>query len=706
MLVAILSLVAVILAKLNSLWFASPYVGAFLLLIWIFLVSFCFGRAFFRKSGYSFLYGFLSWLVLTIVVLSLTYYVYEINSFIVWLWSFLLSLLCLFLIKKKETAFSLRIIDNFKIFYSNKENKRQVYGVVLYLILIVFSFLMLEGGKTYEAVRTPWRFVSSEFFVWYFLSSLCLLVISRFLSKSVLYLLSALHLFLSFSVANVIFPLGYGYDPLIHRATEKYILEHGSIFPKPFYYIGQYVLVVFASIFSGVKHILIDVHLVPLMASLLLPATVGRVGESLKLKGVVVKIVPLFVLLLPFAIFTFTTPQNLGYLLFLVLMFLFLAEADKEKKIVKNKIILAYLMGVSIFLVHPIAGIAALIALVVATVYMLKLKIWIKAGLYTLLALSGVLAFFVLGVVSRFKAGFGFDLAGWSFWQNVWRFFPDLFFKLEFKHLILSLAYAVWQPVVISVLVVFLAVYFVISWKKVKNRFFWLVALILGLNSYLIFSLVDFNFLIDYERGDFSYRFFSLALISLWPLAVFGLYALIKKIFIKNRLTNLAYVFLLMVLAVGLTLSLYMSYPRNDVYEKNRGFNSSVHDFRVAAYLDEITQEPYVVLANQQAGAAALNVLGFDYIQDKYFIYSIPTGGELYQVFWSMVYEEPTYETAKRAMDIAGVDIVYFYLPGYWFNLEKLLPTLNKEVDEILFLEQGKAWVFKFERRFEGESRL
>ena len=59
--------------------------------------------------------------------------------------------------------------------------------------------------------------------------------------------LSSLHLLLTFSVANIIFPLGFGFDPFIHQATEKHILDFGFILPKKLYYIGQYVLVGFLS---------------------------------------------------------------------------------------------------------------------------------------------------------------------------------------------------------------------------------------------------------------------------------------------------------------------------------------------------------------------------------------------------------------------------------------------------------------------------
>ena len=157
---------------------------------------------------------------------------------------------------------------------------------------------------------------------------------------------------------------------------------------------------------------------------------------------------------------------------------------------------------------------------------------------------------------------------------------------------------------------------------------------------------------------------------------------------------------LILIISAGVTVSLYFSYPRQDVYMLNRGFNTSIHDFQAVKYLDEITKEPYVVLANQQIGAAALKEFGFRYFDHKYFFYSIPTGGELYKIYSKMAYDElidP--QVAKEAMDLTGANIIYLYLPDYWFNLKKIKPRLEAVADETLKLANGKIWVFKFVRK-------
>jgi len=236
---------------------------------------------------------------------------------------------------------------------------------------------------------------------------------------------------------------------------------------------------------------------------------------------------------------------------------------------------------------------------------------------------------------------------------------------------------------------------------KNKSTIFLLIFVILMINSAMLFLLADFSFLINYERGDFSRRFFQEGIYFLYPLVFLVVGWLLKKISEKEILKNkLVKIIGGVILALTMTSAVYFSYPRHDVYAINLGFNTSIYDFRAIEYLDQITDEPYVVLANQQAGAAALLTLGYQYFNNQYFMYSIPTGGPLYQIYTKMAYEAKiSYETAKEVMDLVEVDVVYLYLPDYWFNLKKIKPQLEAVADETIKLEEGKIWAFKFVRK-------
>jgi len=290
----------------------------------------------------------------------------------------------------------------------------------------------------------------------------------------------------------------------------------------------------------------------------------------------------------------------------------------------------------------------------------------------------------------------------------------------NFVHLLKTVAYFFWQPISIFIIIFILTIYGILKINKnyplpiTHYPLHLKTFLILFINSLLIFSFIKFSFLIDYEQGDFSSRIFNLSIYFLIPIALHPITLLFfrprclldseagtclwQNYFItKNKLSKCA---IIMIVAMCLTVSLYFSYPRQDVYYLNRGFNTSIHDFNAVKYLDQITPEPYVVLANQQIGAAALTEFGFRYFDHKYFFYSISTGGELYKIYAKMAYDENiNHKIPEEAMDLTGVNIVYLYLPDYWFNLKKIKPQLESVADETLKLENGKVWVFKFVRK-------
>ncbi len=200
--------------------------------------------------------------------------------------------------------------------------------------------------------------------------------------------------FLALSISLIIFPLGSGFDPFVHQATEKIIAATGTITPKPLYYIGQYTLVVFFSKILGISVAWIDKLLIPLLASLLLPWSImnwaknskadiwsfvskslaaGRAGtvppkaeseaerERNSLAGGIDSVFsyanarwPLSIisfLLLPFLLtpFTTTTPYSLALLFLVVLIFL------------QNRPAVAVLLALAALLIHSLVGIPAFI---------------------------------------------------------------------------------------------------------------------------------------------------------------------------------------------------------------------------------------------------------------------------------------------------------------------------------------------------------
>lgn len=676
-----------------------------------------------KKQFYN---GFLLFFLITIIFLTLVYYLYQWNNLVFTLYIFLWVIAqWLFYFLNKRGA----QIEKQNIFKKVAQELKKIPKLnwlifFLYLLSVFWCLMILFQAATWEPVRTPWAVVPKYFFIIYALATLILIQILRREKSFLKILFLSGHFLLSFSIVQIVFPLGYGYDALLHLAAEKYILTWGFILPKTFYYIGQYALVCFLAKITALPLTFINSWLVPIMASCLLPATIIFTYEKIKEK-IKINFLPLFFLLIPLAIFTFTTPQNLSEVLLIVCSFLILSYAW-QKEVAGW---LLFLLILAITLIHPIAGMAAFIAGALVLSQKIKMKKFFSTVLTMILCFLAPLAFFVLSFINPlFKLNWlmNWQLKAWG--QNIFRFFPALFLNTNFVHLIKTMAYFLWQPVVMFVVILGLAFY---GWKrfnlfnkmnnarptslveagelrimnyellKNKSTVFLLVFIVLLINSWLLFSWVDFSFLINYERGDFSWRLFQEGVYFLYPLVFLAvgliLKIIVEKIMMKSKLLKFGGS---VILALIITSSLYFSYPRHDVYALNRGFNTSIYDFNSVRYLDKITPEPYVVLANQQIGAAALTEFGFRYFDHKYFFYSIPTGGELYQIYAKMAYEEKiNYAVAKEAMNLVKVNVVYLYLPDYWFNLKKIKPQLEAVADETIKLENGKVWVFKFVRK-------
>ncbi|MBI4281422.1 hypothetical protein HY625_01235, partial [Candidatus Uhrbacteria bacterium] len=231
--------------------------------------------------------------------------------------------------------------------------------------------------------------------------------------------------FLTLSISLFIFPLGSGFDPFIHQATEKIIAATGTITPKPLYYIGQYTLVVFLSKILGISVAWVDKLLVPLLASILLPWSIGswlnrkfarsalfssaddsgavignagaeglilqadtserpsvmkpfrdahfKTAERVAGRKIAERTTLMSFLLLPFLLtsFTTTTPYSLA-LLFLVVL-IFHVTHNPAPKLSRwygagTKHVTNLLLVTATLLIHPLVGIPAFIFLIVTTI--------------------------------------------------------------------------------------------------------------------------------------------------------------------------------------------------------------------------------------------------------------------------------------------------------------------------------------------------
>jgi hypothetical protein len=243
-----------------------------------------------------------------------------------------------------------------------------------------------------------------------------------------------------------------------------------------------------------------------------------------------------------------------------------------------------------------------------------------------------------------------------------------------------------------------------LAWQHgILKRFvpFVTVSGVLLIDAFILRHYITFNYLINYERGDYTERLLILAGLSLLPLFVYGLYNFWRRVLAGPTLPQFL---LVIIVAVVSTTSTYLSYPRNDGYKQDRGYSTSQDDFLAVRAIEEAAEEPYIVLANQAVSAAALREFGFgSYFQNQkneasepIFYYPIPTGGPLYEYYLEMVYGETSKRTVVAAMDLTGTNRAYFILNDYWFNAETIAEAAAAEASAVKRI--GATTIFEFQR--------
>jgi len=559
----------------------------------------------------------------------------------------------------------------------------------LYLILPFLCFYILFNHRTDTAIVSPWQMVPSYFFIIYGLATLFLLWSCIVNKKSALPLI-ILHYFLSFSVALIIYKLGYGYDSFIHTATENLIDQAGSVEPKPFYYLGQYALAVIFHKITTAPIILLDKLMLPLLASLFLPLTLWRVLKSWFDSVNLNLILILSLLALSFPFLISTTPQNLAYLFLLLAILLGL--------ICKNfhDYLIIILLSLAAAITHPVAGIPAVIFCAFLAVYhsdMARIKKYCYPllTLLTVVILPALFYFLNKNLIASVSSNNPAESA--------------LPLRLNIpgqENFILNFVYLYgFNLKFVITLLAFCGIYIAYKHKE-QCQILWLYfAMATALfTSYIITARLPFAFLINYERDDYPQRILLIACLFLLPFFILSVYALLEKIARQNKFVIVSFA---VFLSLILTASLYITYPRYDNYYNSHGYSVSAADLSTVKWINENAKVDYIVLANQQVSAASLSQFGFKKYfnsnQGQVFYYPIPTSSPLYQYYLDMVYKKPSRETMNAAMDLAGVSESYFVLNNYWWAFTKILDEAKLSADNWQKIDNGEVFVFKYEKK-------
>lgn len=575
-------------------------------------------------------------------------------------------------------------------------------GVLLVLAVLadLAALRWLLGARTEEALRTPWEAVSPVFFLWIALATFCLVGLSYRRRYPHLTLAAAsAHLFTLLAPAVLVYAVGYGFDPFVHRAAETLIMATGEITPKTPYYVGQYALVTSLAHLFRASVGTVDRFLLPVLAALFLPAaSAWLLRRGYGVPRPLALVASLGILLVPFGMFASTTPQGLADLFFLLTMLLGAAWLHAHRPPLGYVLVLA----AAAVATHPMAGIPALMAVALLMVAKLRhdgvrMARIAKAIVYGLVVGAAAIAIpFVFAVRENNK---GASLIA-AFKKPI----PELLLGIPLEAPGIETRYRTLLDFAEFVTrnhdILLFALAGAGAWLLLRRKGYRRSAFAAGgLSVALLISVAllragfTFKDVIGYEQSNYAERLYEAALLSLAPLALAGTawwWRALSKADTGMRVFHAA------LMAAAVTALTYGAFPRLDDYRYSRGYSPSIHDVRAAEWISAHGALPYVVLANQSVSAAALQRFGFRTYYGSQFYYSIPTGAPLYQSYLSMVYEGAARETMNAAMRQVNVPTAFFVINDYWTDASRVIAEAKKTADDWVEIDGGKIFIFRY----------
>lgn len=555
-------------------------------------------------------------------------------------------------------------------------------------LLAIYGFLGLLGlyqiihSQSGRPLITPWETLPHSHFIIYGLATLCLYMLLPRIERKISGLLSLIHYGWSYCFAVIIYKIGYGFDPFIHQATVQAIEQLGKIYPTTFYYLGQYSLITTLHLLFSWTIAWWDKLLVPVLATLLIPTVLyKKITIALQYRGLII----LSLLILPFSIFIVTTPQNLAYVFLIIIIFysLHLQPGD---------LIIIWLLAILALLTQPIAGLPALLFATWLTIKNRPETTYKKvlvAGLVIAFTLAIPLALYIF---SHQYANGAISFTNFNLTQ-LFSFLVPTNPHRESIYLNLVYFFASMRGLIFAIIII--AGITIAHNKKISYIYTYGLPAGALIVSATITSLLNFGFLINYERFDYAHRLITVAVIFCLPFIVLVLENFFIRLAEQKKYIQTGW---LICLATLVTSSLYLSYPRFDHYFNSHGYASSDADVTAVHWINQQAGDSaYIVLANQQTSAVAIREFGFKKYYNNLFYYPVPTGGPLYQYYLAMV-KEPNRESIDKAMALAGVNQAYFVLNEYWFNAKKIGPEIKAIADETTTLQDNQITVYTFKK--------
>ncbi|MBT5337784.1 hypothetical protein HOL46_00815 [Candidatus Falkowbacteria bacterium] len=683
------SFIALILA--NIFVIKNPYLGVVVAGILIFFYGQRLGHKIFATSDRFFqtLYGSLAFVGINSIILWISFYLYNLEPLTV-----IRALIITTIPLEYFTPKFIRPKFNLKQFFSDYIVKLKPKFLIFgFLIFVLVNFMLLFKFRTDQAITSPWNIVSKDFFVFFIVLTILLVIIliknqNILVSKILLIIYTALFS----SVALIIYKIGYGYDPFLHLAAMKQIMATSTLIPKTFYYIGEYSVVIFLHNITQLPLEFINKLFLPLSMAILLPTSIYYgLTTGLKLNKNYSLTACLGSLILPITYFIHTTPQGLTNLLCLIIIFL---------SFIKHKSMLKFLLFLSIITltIHPLFG-APILVFVIYLFSQNIINAKVKKATQTVLILGSLFVFPILFILNSWLNNLKVSLLKF----NLSQLFDFTLFHSEHKfRFIYDLIYVYGFNIKIIFLILAGCGLLLMLFKKefAKYKVHFGAGIVIFVNFLLTKVFLNFEFATNQNQAQFMSRISELSLYFLLPIVIYLFYNLIQFNFDKQG--NFAgKLFVLLLLTLITSTSLYFSYPVKDDYKDSQEYNVTKGDVEAVQLIDQKTEGDYIVLGNQMLAAAAIREFGFAHYYNQDFYYSIPNGNDnnLYQYYKKLVFEKVDRDFIDQAMSQANVDQAYFVLNDYWSNSEKLIPQSKFMSDNYYTTDKGSNHIFYFQKK-------
>ncbi len=642
-------------------------------------------------QGLKNIFGLLLIMALICATYTLAYHFYQINILV-----FLLTIVLIPLIVELLSFFGKTehyFLENLKLRHKSLADLKSLIlpGLVLVLDALLVYYLFHKASA--NVIRSPWELVSFKFWWLLALSNLALIfnILHKKSSKNIQ--LISLHFLLLSSIALILYKIGYGYDSFIHGATLKIIEETGTIQPRLYIYVGQYGLSLFFSQLLHVNVLTINKILLPILFSLIWPSSIYyglrysfRWSYRMSYLGVLLS------MMVGLNYFIMTSPQSLSFLFFVLVIFI-------APELKKNEIPfwLAFVLALMTMTIHPIAGIPLFfMSLILSFDYWLKNRL-IKKIINIIIYIFSALALPLFLSLYQWLNGVSADkivnqTPKVPLPPISWHWVSTYDFPFDWLHNIgqnLSLIY-----LILSII----GLYLILAKHKIiffRNQ---LILLAILLSNYLLTkSLVNFNLQISYQKDDYPNRILFLIALCALPILLTSFYYLFHTL-IKKTPRVIHSLWISAIVMLVMLVSIYFSYPVYDRYQNSKSVNVTQADLDTVDYIqNDAGSEPYIVLANQMVGAAAIHHFGFAHYYNSNFYYSMPLGTDnIYQEFLTMIEKEASREVALQAMEKAQVQRLYFVVNNYWHSSQQANKQASTSADQVIPINNGANTIYLY----------